>query len=250
MALMPKRIPGTKVLWRGAFCGCVSAAAIWLLSHWGFVQAIEHWLADRNFAWRGPRATETKVVLIGLDEASLDQLGTPANQISPKLAEIVCFVKSQGAAAIGLDLIVPENLSGQVELQPGRSGDASKLGHAIVEARNVVLSKWFVDDRWLEPLLQWRYKQFLDQTLTEELIQNLLQVMPELRARKEDFLPFDVGFVNLTEDNDQCVRRQLLFQEGDDSHTHFALALCAAASQRPVEWRDWGLWLGEEHVPL
>src|SRR5208282_1659295 len=120
----------------------------------------------------------------GLDEPSLDELGKPYVYLSPELAEVVAYVKNQGAAAIGIDLFIPEKLSRLPGLEEaGSPGEARKLGQAIADAGNVVLPQWRVEDHWQRPVLQWRLKSLLD---------------PD---------PLDLAFVNLTEDDDQFVRR-------------------------------------------
>jgi CHASE2 domain-containing sensor protein len=47
-----------------------------------------------------------------LDDDSLDDLRKPMVYIRPELAELVRFLKRQGAAEIGLDLILPESMTG------------------------------------------------------------------------------------------------------------------------------------------
>jgi CHASE2 domain-containing sensor protein len=183
----------------------------------------------RPRAWQGPAATPN----LAQDDAEADgQLGPPVGGVQPQLTqdEVLTFLKQQGAAAIGIDLIIPKSLEQNAAFENFLQAD--KLGQAIYDAENVVLAKRFVQPRrqnskpavWLLPLTQWRYK-----SLTE-------------RAR-----PTNLGFVNLQDDTDAFVRRQqLLPPEGD---WQFALALLAVASGRDIRW-DNGLLLGEERVPL
>jgi len=71
------------------------------------------------------------------------------------------------------------------------------------------------DGGWRRPVAQWRLKAFLN---------------PD---------PLDLGFVNLTEDDDQFARRQqMLIRDGDQAVPHFALALFARARGEEVVWDD------------
>lgn len=81
------------------------------------------------------------------------------------------------------------------------------MGEAVRDAGNVVLPELRDGkDRWQRPLLQWQLKA----------------LNPELGE------PTDLAFVNLTEDDDQFVRRQqLLSTDGKRASMHFALALQA-----------------------
>lgn len=213
--------------WRGPCVGLVCGLLSWLLVQPAMVRGLEEWMLDGCFYFRGPRPSQTKPILIGLDEASLDDLHKPLAFISPELAEIVTYAKRQGASAIGLDVIVPESLGGLADLQEGKSGDANALGRAIRDAGNVVLAEWKIDGRWLRPLLQWRLKTLMQPEQT------------------------DLGFVNLTEDGDQFLRRQQLYmRDGDQAHMNFALALFARAKRAEVQWDGQSLWVGDQPVPL
>lgn len=211
---------------RGALLGLLCALAAWTLTRANVVRGLEDWMLDGCFFVRGNRATTARVMLVGLDDASLDELHKSPANISPELAEVVHYLKEQGVAAIGLDLLVPESLSIRPELQRGQRGDAAALGQAIVDAGNVVLPVQQVDDAWQRPLLQWQYKSLLQ---------------PEA---------VDFGFVDLTEDGDNMLRRQQpVARCGDAVHLHFALALYCRKSGQEARWED-GLWIGDEKLPL
>jgi CHASE2 domain-containing sensor protein len=192
-----------------------------LLSLTSPVRTLEQSLSDSWFQARGQRRTQAQIVLVGLDDTALERMAKPAAFLSPDLAEVVTYLKRQGAAAIGLDLIVPESL------EHGRDAErlaAEKLGQAVAETGNVVLAKRLLaDGRWQLPLTQWQFKALSDPG------------------------PNDLGFVNLTEDADQTIRRQQLLDP--DGSRHFALALFAAAHDLKVEWKE-GFWVGGQRVVL
>ena len=79
-------------------------------------------------AFRGVRSTRAKVVLIGLDDQSLDDLKKPVLFTSPELAEVVLFAKAQGASAIGLDLVIPNSLAALPDLQADCTGGRTASG--------------------------------------------------------------------------------------------------------------------------
>jgi adenylate cyclase len=211
---------------RGALLGLACALVAWTLTRANVVRGLEDWMLDGCFFVRGGRATTARVVLIGLDDTSLDELQKSPADISPELAGVVRYLKNHGAAAIGIDLLVPETLSSRTEMRRGERGDAAALGQAIADAGNVVLPVQQVDDAWQRPLLQWQYKSLLN---------------PEA---------VDFGFVDLTEDGDNMLRRQQLAARcGDVVQLHFALALHCRATGQQARWDD-GLWVGGEKIPL
>jgi hypothetical protein len=102
----------TRGFWRGSGPGLACALAVWLLLHVPLLTGLEDWMLDGCFSYRGPRPSPARVVLVGLDDESLDELGKPLVYTSGELAEVVAFLKDQKARAIGLDLIVPKSLGG------------------------------------------------------------------------------------------------------------------------------------------
>jgi CHASE2 domain-containing sensor protein len=197
---------------RGAGLGLCCAAAVWLLGLTGPLAAVEIWAQDLCFRLRGGRPTGAKVLLVALDGPSLDALGKPAAYLSPELAEVVSHLKAQGAAAIGIDLLVvhTDRPDPEVEKAGGR-GDARAMGRAVLDAGNVVLAQWKEGPGWKRPLPQWRLKALLDPG------------------------PTDLAFVNLTPDADQVVRRQaLLVRDGGEAVPQLALAVhCRARGAAP-----------------
>ena len=170
----------------GIFC----AVAAWALAQLPMMAGLEDWLLDGSFALRGRRATSANVLLINIDDESLDRLKKPAVFLSPELAEVVNHLHDQGAAAIGIDFLIPESYTGLSALQAGAEGDATAMGLAIMRSGAVVLPEWRVEGRSLLPLLQWQRRP----------------------SSGPDLLGTDFGLVNLTEDGDQFVRRQQRFR--------------------------------------
>src|SRR5947199_2462850 len=61
--------------WRGVWLGLACALAAWALASMSLFRGLEDWMLDGCFSGRGTRTTQTRVVLIGLDEPSLRDLG-------------------------------------------------------------------------------------------------------------------------------------------------------------------------------
>lgn len=184
------------------------------MTHSAIVQSMENWALDNCFVFRGRRPTASKIVIVAIDDASLDRLGKPLAFISPQLAKVITYLKSRNAAAVGVDMIVPEWAEGSAYYQPGATGDADAMGTAVMNAKQVVLSKWRVNGKWLRPIYQWLTKHDLDPAWT------------------------DLGFANLTVDDDTYLRRQQLRVQGDDQEAlpQFALAVFGLTHGLPATW--------------
>ena len=218
---------------RGVWLGLACAVAVWGASHTSLLAALEEWMLDTCFIWRGSRATDAPVVLVVIDDASLHELGKPYAYLSPQLAQVVVYLKKQGVAAIGIDVMVPEDMKDLPDIASADGlGAAAPMGKALRQADNVVLPQWYLEqsDEWLRPIPQW---------LTRDLD------------------PFtgqgaDLGFVNFNEDSDHFVRRQqLLAHERDEAAGQFALALYARARGQVVKWDEDGTpVVAGERIPL
>jgi adenylate cyclase len=208
--------------------GLVSGLAAWLIVQISVVRGLEEWMFDGCFFYRGERPTRAKVVLVALDETSLDDIDEPLLYLSPKLAKVIRCARREGARAVGLDVMVPEQLALLEELAEGGRGDATLVGKARDETGIVVLAQWKIRGGWRRPLPQWRGKSL---------------------AHSE---PADLGFVNLTPDDDHFVRRQQLYAlDGDhEGVMHFSLALLARGYGLDVEWDGRDLRVGGDRVPL
>jgi hypothetical protein len=56
----------------------VCALVAWSVAQLPLFRGMEDWLLDGSFAMRGQRATSARIVLIAIDDASLDELKKPA----------------------------------------------------------------------------------------------------------------------------------------------------------------------------
>ena len=99
-------------------------------------------------------SSRSELVVVGLDDVSLRELPKPLVAISPELAEVVGDLDRRGAAAIGLDILVPDALDGY-DSKPGLGGN--DLGVAAAPSGRVVLPV-ILDDagRPILPLSSWQ----------------------------------------------------------------------------------------------
>ncbi len=133
----------------GAACGLIT----WLVAQFAFFRGIEESLQDSFFSYRGVRATSTKVVIVGIDEDTLEEITKPLVEISPELAEVVTYLSGRKPAAIGLDFLIPDQLDAR-DREKGLGGKA--VGSAACAAGNVVLPMVIGDGgRAVRPLTSW-----------------------------------------------------------------------------------------------
>lgn len=223
LILTPRRtLPARSTLVRcspvaSLLIGVAVSALVLALS---FLPAMQDWerrMQDAQFWYRGPRTSSAPVMIVGIDAASLDELTESLVSLSPKLATVVQYLSDHGAAAIGVDFIIPSADATLPEIQPGAVGDAEIFGQAIGQSGRVILPVKYEstandgDAVRMEPVPQWLAKHAL---------------LPEWN---------DLGAVNLTADRDQILRQQVLMTaDGAEAVPHFALAIYG----RQQAWAD------------
>ena len=182
---------------RGAAIGVVCGLACWLVSLHPVLRGLEEWCQDACFVYRGvrPSASRDHIVIVSLDDASVAELSKPLAFASPELAEVVDYLSGRQAAAIGLDVMVPEEL----DRFPGLGGE--DLGLAAAQAGRVVLPVASAGTRLIRPLRVWRTGSPL-------------------------------ALVDLVEDDDHFLRRQrLATRVAGADYYQFGVALLKAAGR-------------------
>jgi len=211
------RHPAGRGVWLGMLCALIA----WYVSSTLF-RGLEDWMLDGCFVSRGLRETRANIVIIGLDEESLQNLRKPVAFASPELAQVVGYLKEQQVSAVGIDLYVPDAYSDVPEIKDSAgSGAARPLGLAISSAGNVVLPEWWSERGWLRPLHQWQ-------------------------SRGHN----DLAFLNQTEDADHFVRRARMVRER--TVPHFGLAVFARSQGADFTWDESSgeLKVNGERIPL
>jgi len=193
-------------------------------------RALENLAQDKSFALRGTRASDAKLLIVALDDRSLDEFPKPLMYISPELAKVVTYLHDQHAAAIGVDLLVPDSQKGRLAdlAAPEGLGNLESTGRAVGTAGNVVLPLWILPDREpIRPVYEWA---------------------------DEFFGPWNqLGFVNLTVDPDTFVRQQQLRTVDKDGFLvpSFTLSLYAELNGLSEAWAAAeSLRVGRKPIPL
>ena len=157
---------------------------------------------DYRFLLRSTEEPDSRIVIVGIDKRSLDRIPDPMVFWRPHFAKVIKEISDAGAKAIGLDFVLSSALSKKID---GEEHDRT-LALAMLDADNVILTKTFT------------YKREEDIYVVEEPVPILSSINP-----------YNVGFVNLTSDSDNTVRRQtqLIMDSNGEGHISFGLAVFA-----------------------
>lgn len=200
--------------WRGAMVGIVCALGCWAWNRTALVRGLENWALDSSVLFRGQRASSANVVIVAIDDGSLQTLGKPPVFISPELGKVVTYLHQQGAASIGLDFMIPDSTQTIADLMPGAPGSAEAMGQAVGQTGIVVLPEWMIPgEPPLRPIYEWL-------------------AFPEPHWT-------NLGYVNVTMDADTIVRRQQLRAASSEGpQPSLALAVFGRANRLPDAWFD------------
>lgn len=232
-----------RTILRGIPAGVCCAVLAILVGSTPFGHALDDWAVDASFIIRGSRKTTARVVMISIDDASLDELEKPAAYLSPELGRVIRYVSSQGATAVGLDYFIPASLSNRRAIAEPRTtdpeseqGDGTMVAAAAIETQRVVLPAFLDADSLMlrRPLAQW-----------------------ELAAVQDSPTPY--GLLNLTTDTDLFIRRQMLaFEpavgkpagEGKGLPKFFALVLYARSQGTTARRNGLFVKLADRKIPV
>jgi len=192
----------------------------------GVLRGIELKSLDFRFLCRGAIPTSDKIVIIGTDEEALDKIKDPFIFWSPYFADIIKAVAAGGAKSIVLDFLQTIALKKKVE---GEDLDGI-MADALMEAQNVIMIN----------LLRW------DNTAGGLRATNPLSRY--LYASEPD----NIGFSNLTIDNDGCVRRQTLLLNDTESniYAYIGLKVIAKYLNSAIEKKGDYIWVGDYTIPV
>lgn len=163
------------------------------------LQRLELKTLDYRFLCKGVEQPDGNIVVISIDDKTLDEIEDPLIFWRPYFAKIIKNISEGGANVIGLDIVFPIPLNNKIN---GVDHD-SLLAEALHNANNVTLAETF------------KYEKENDCYIFDE---------PNSRLRFAAN-PENVGFLNVTIDSDNTVRKQTLFVKGCDGKTHISFAL-------------------------
>ena len=192
----------------------------------GLFRGIELKSLDFRFLCRGSIPTSDKIVIIGTDEEALDKITDPFVFWSPYFAEIIKAVAGGGAKAMGLDFLQTIALKKNID---GEDLDGI-MADAFMEAENVIMIN----------LLRW-----------DNSIGGLraLNPLPRYLYAAD---PDNIGFSNLTIDNDGCVRRQILLLNDTENtiYAYIGLKVIAKYLDSAIEKKGDHILVGDYTIPV
>ena len=206
----------------GLICGAIMIILQWL----GALRWIEYKSHDFIFLCRGTVKPDDRVIVIGTDEEGLEKIKDPFIFWSPYFAEVIKAVSTGGAKVIGLDFLQTIALKKKVE---GEDLDGI-MANALSEAENVIMIN----------LLKW------DNNLNGF---KAINPLPRYLYASD---PENVGFSNLTIDNDGCVRRQSLLLGDAEGNIYAYIGLKAVAKyfDSVIERKGDYIIVGDYAIPV
>ena len=192
----------------------------------GMLREIELKSLDFRFLCRGSTLPSNKIVIIGTDEESLDKIDDPFIFWNPYFAEIIKAVSAGGARTIGLDFLQTIALKKKVD---GEDLDGI-MADALMEAENVIMIN----------LLRWNAAA------------NGLKAVNPLPRYQYASDPDNIGFSNLTIDNDGRVRRQTLLLNDTDGnvYAYIGLKVIAKYFNSAIEKKGDQILVGDYAIPV
>ncbi len=181
----------------------------------------------------GAEQVDPRLLLVGVDGATLDRLGKPLIFWQADLAALLERIKEGQPAAVGLDLLISPKTSGLDADDPVKKrlqDEAMKLGMAAMSGPPVVMVE--------------RYAQ--DEYSLEDSNQNQLvsphEIVRGLLTHEDGTVPaFGIG--NIATDPDGAVRRLKLFhwkhpKTGQSRPANFALRLLEHATGKAIQFDE------------
>lgn len=153
---------------------------------WGGFEWLELRAYDLHFAIRGPRPLSDRVVLVIIDEESLQKLSTTLREFKRSiLAQAIERLASSGARLIGIDLVL-SNPSGHPD-------DDDQLRDVLTRAGNVILPRFISSEMTIPPLAVFRDVEMGEGLINVALDEDgVLRSIPILSAEvyEEELVPY------------------------------------------------------------
>jgi CHASE2 domain-containing sensor protein len=203
---------------------------------YSFLERLDLRMQDEMFKLRGSISSQKDIVIVGLDEKTLDRIGKwPWPQ--DRLAQLI-FIISQGSPKVlVLDIFLPENIDEDT------SGRTELLADEIYDAGNVILPIYFnLSEVGMSPAPS--PSAVLKSALAKANIHGLEGSV----SAKQIYFPnellaqsaFDFGHINITYDPDDLIRRELTLIEYD-GYLYPSLALQTARRYLGIDKKEIGL---------
>ena len=211
------------------FCGFILYVLITILvislyaGKYGFLERFDLRMQDGMFKLRGGISPQKDIVIVSIDEKSLDRIGKwPWSH--DILAQLIFTISQGSPKVLVLDIFLPENI------QEDTSGRTELLANEIYSAGNVILPIYFnLSEVGLTPTPS------PSVVVSSALGKAKGFHMKDVTSAKQLYSPdpllvqsaFDFGHINLAYDSDGLIRRELILVEYEGD-LYPSLALQAA----------------------
>lgn len=189
---------------------------------------------DRFFPWRfqlfGAQPIDPRLMVVGVDAATIDKLGKPLLFWQGDLADLVNRVKAGQPAAVGLDFLISPKTSGLAKDDPVNKrlqDEAMQLGMAAMSGPPVVMVERFARD------------EFSEQETGQDQLVSPHELVRDLLVREDGSVPA-FGIANIATDPDGAVRRMKMFhwqRDGESEPANFALRLLEQATGQKLQFQ-------------
>ena len=213
----------------GAFLGLISAVLVWLLAKY-IAPDLFYSFEARTYDWRITTKTSDRnkndiiedIIVIDMDGRSVSELGKYSQWSRSYFPKVIDYVKNDGAAVIGLDIIFDKDIREPLE-------DINFV-NSVKKAQNVTNALYFAQS----DSMNWRYvmkeepSPFEWQRFSYSLPDNQRKYLPNQERLDNGFIELlnagkSVGHVNIQPDIDGIVRKIFLFSSFN-SHLYPSLA--------------------------
>jgi class 3 adenylate cyclase len=194
---------------------------------------------DRFFSLRfrllGAQKIDPRLLLVGVDAATVDKVGKPLLFWQADLANLVQQIKKDGPAVVGLDFLISPKTEGLAEedaIKLRLQDEAMELATAALEGPPVVLVERYAADEFSTGEDGQGYED--DQIFSPH------EVVRDLLLKPDGTIPA-FGMANVPTDPDGAVRRMKLFKmvngQQQATPTNFSLRLLEQGTGKPLEFR-------------
>jgi CHASE2 domain-containing sensor protein/predicted Ser/Thr protein kinase len=203
---------------------------------YGFLESLDLRMQDGMFKLRGSLDPQRDIVIVGIDEKSLDQMGEwPWSQ--DKLAQLISAISRGSPRVLALDIFLPESLDEDT------SGRTELLANEIHLAGNVILPIYFnLSEVGMAPtppppaVLRSAWGKANGFYPKNAASAKQLYFPDKLLTQSA----FDFGHINITYDPDGLIRRELTLIEYD-GYLYSSLSLQTAKRYLGKDKKETGL---------
>lgn len=199
---------------------------------------VESFALDHMFELRyrlfGPAQIDSRLMLVGVDEPTIDKFGKPRLLWQADLATLISKVKEGGPAVVGVDLVVSPTVHGLPPEDPlleRIQEEAFALGMVAMEDPPVVLAEVYSEG------FVHRGQEDKNNVISPN------EVILELLQDENGNIP-RLAMANVPLDSDGVLRRAKLFHrvdsEGNKTPSNFALRILEFASGEKVAYSEEG----------